>query len=295
MSGRGTLSLKLGVFTVAACLACGASAAGRGHAGIGPRDGEWLFKHAAKHGTLRPIAGSNQLRLTLKGTAPTVRAITRGSGPFDVQSLADFVHAWKAYGFARTPPNAAIVAPGQDPAHDVLLARLSAPRLGKGGLSYAVKPIRGRTPADLSHFAQVADASLPVQLGKADVYLDDANDDQQVLTINFDTQNAWTGTMTLSSPVGLEAHVISGSAQVRYRPPSPYPAWSPPSQFYMDIEGPGLVSVETAVNPTGNCLMVDMSTQNPLFTRATVTGPFGDVLKDGVNLVSSANPGPCTN
>jgi len=291
--------LKVATVVLVGSLVCCAGASARSHGGIAPSDAEWLFKHSAQHATVRPIAGSQKLRLTLRGTAPTVRAVARGEAPFDLQSLADFVSRWKTYGFADKLPNAAIVAPGGGPAHDVLIAKLSHPKLGKAGLSYLAKPLEGRTPADLSYFKQSADQSLPPRLGKTSVYLDDADDNQIVVPINFNIPDAFGGTVAFSSPVVLD-YQLSGDATVDFRPPSPYPAWSPADAFTIttsDVNSTVTGYADMAVNPTGTCIWIKVSgLDQPGGVDVSLSAQDWIVpLKDGVNLVSNQLSNPnCT-
>jgi hypothetical protein len=287
--------LKVAAVVSAAWLMCcaGAAASSHGSIGMSSKDGEWLFTHSAKHATLRPVAGSKELRLTLTGTSPTVRAITRGAGRFDVKTLSDFVRSWTAFGFARTPPNAAIVAPGEASAHNVLIARLSHPNLIRNGVSYIAKPM-GRTPKDLSYFKQGADQSLPSQLGKTSVYLDDADDQQAVFSFTFDLTGGWGGTMTFSSPVALEAHLVHGPGNMKFNPPSPYPAWQPADSFTMVVDGGGaLINIYMAVNPTGDCLMVNLKLQGLRTFGTIVGGPLDTPIHPGLNIVSQHFSGFC--
>jgi hypothetical protein len=148
--------------------------------------GELLFVQDAPHAKL--VRAHGGLRLTLIHPAPQVDGFTdRPARRFNIAPLQDFIGAWSTYGFARTPPNAAIVANGEKGDGDVLIVELGRPHLHKGNLSYRVKPLRnglGRT--DLGAFAGRADRRMDRRLGQTSVFIDDADDTTHSLLLGFE-------------------------------------------------------------------------------------------------------------
>jgi hypothetical protein len=121
-----------------------------------------------------------------------------------------------------------------------------------------------------------------------------------VIPINFNIPDAFGGTVAVSSPVVLAYHQLSGIAQVDFRPPSPYPVWSPADAFTIttsDVFSPVTGYVDMAVDMTGTCFWIKVSgLDQPGGVDVSLSAQTWNVpLKEGVNLVSNQLSNPnCT-
>jgi uncharacterized protein YjbI with pentapeptide repeats len=137
-----------------------------------------LYSLSAGAGTLAPKRGKGALyELTLKNLDHNVVWFSdrpaRRSGAFANRVLAD---AWKGFGFAADPPNAALVY--SDPAgkgERTVIVELSHPRLADGRLSFAARvldPDSVKAP-DLAEHATGADRTPASALVDPSLFIDD--------------------------------------------------------------------------------------------------------------------------
>lgn len=87
------------------------------------------------------------------------------------QKLRALIRGWKANGFRRHPPSAAVIVPGASEDQDVVAVELRRPRLLKGG------DVRFRADADkadgaLARFADDADRRLAPEFDRARLFVD---------------------------------------------------------------------------------------------------------------------------
>jgi hypothetical protein len=203
---------------------------------------ELLFVQDAPHATL--VRAHGGFRLTLIHPGPQVDAFAdRPARRFSVTSLQGFVGAWSTYGFARTRPNAAIVANGEKADGDVLVAKLGHPRFHSGNLSYPVKPLRhGIGKTDLDAFAGRADSRMDRRLGATSVFIDDADDTIHSLLVGFlggPFRAQVSGQLT-------DLHVIASL--------SPTVLFHPLGSGFQLESSSSRVQVVYNVNPVGSCL-----------------------------------------
>jgi hypothetical protein len=280
---------KVAVGAVLGAAICCAPAANAATPQRTPAGGEALYVHTAEHGTLRPVKvkGKRAFRLTLGQPAARVHGIV-GSAEreFDFQSTAGFVKSWSAHGFTRNAPNAAIVRPNASHKRDVLIAKLSQPRLlSNGNVSYLARPVESGKPADLRYFNNRADRHLPVSLGATSVFLDDPVDSRLPFNVNFNAVGAAVGFFTWSAP---EVFNISSSLGTVYT--------SSETGFQLVLATGNVGRVSGIANPLGDCMHVTFSsdgTGDGTFTGQAANGPERQ-LKEGPNelpLVAGARCG----
>lgn len=138
-----------------------------------------LYALNADAGTLTPRKGKGAMyKLTLKGLDHSVTWFSdrpaRRSSSFAVTGLPE---AWKGFGFAADPPNAALTyieEGGSSPR--TVIVELSHPRYAKGRLSFAVRvldPKRVKNP-NLAEHAASADGNPSRRLSDASLFIDDS-------------------------------------------------------------------------------------------------------------------------
>jgi hypothetical protein len=266
---------KVGVGAALGALCCAASAS----AAIPqrtPAGGEALYVHTAKHGTLRPVKGKGTFRLTLAQPAARVHGIV-GSAvrKFDFQSTAGFVRSWAAYGFTRKAPNAAIVRPNGSHKRDVLIVKLSQPRLrSNGNVSYLARPVRSGKPADLRYFNNRADRRLPVNLGATSVFVDDPVDTPLPFNVGFNATGVAVGFFVLSAPHVFNIASSSGTTSTFND-----------SGFQLVLASGDVGSITGLANPLGDCMLMSFSSEGTgvgTFTGQAVNGPEVQ-LQEGPN------------
>jgi hypothetical protein len=185
----GRMRIVLGKRQVYAGLACllvliasTATALAAGNSGKTPtvKKISVLYALNARTGTLRPQKGKGaKYTLVLKGLDRDVTWFSdrpaRRSGSLPV---AGFAEAWKGFGFAADPPNAALTYTDKRGDQDrTVIVELSHPRLADGKLSFAARaldPQKIREPNLAGHSA-VADRHPARSFDDASLFIDDTS------------------------------------------------------------------------------------------------------------------------
>lgn len=137
-----------------------------------------LYALNAGSGTLVPRKGTGaRYKLTLKGLDRTVTWFSdrpaRRTSSFPIASLAD---AWKGFGFAADPPNAALTYSDRSgrPGRTVIL-ELAHPRYARGRLSFSARALDPKSVkgANLRGHAVGADRNPAHGFTDASLFLDD--------------------------------------------------------------------------------------------------------------------------
>jgi uncharacterized protein YjbI with pentapeptide repeats len=176
-----------------------------------------LFALTAESGNLIPKKGSGaRYKLVLKSPDRNVTWFSdrpaRKSGSFPISGLAG---AWKGFGFAADPPNAALTYtdPGGKPGRTVIV-ELSHPRYSAGRLSFAARvldPASVEEP-NLADHARAADRNPARHLTDASLFVDATTQEAGCATgaLYLQCQNMDLGAVNLSS-AGLPYANYSGS------------------------------------------------------------------------------------
>ena len=144
--------------------------------------GGQLFVASASKGELEPRDGEHEFTLTLGEANDSVGVFTdRPARKAGSESLADFAAAWDKRGFAKTPPNAAVVW-GKDSSSRVF--ELSDPAYDEAAdsIAFSAHDLGDESSTALSSFKGTPDAELPTDLGEVAVFIDNAS---------IDGNNAW--------------------------------------------------------------------------------------------------------
>jgi hypothetical protein len=108
-----------------------------------------LFTQNTHTGSLKPIAGKDDVfTLTLEQPAPDVTVFTdRPVRSASTEPLAHFVDQWDGRGFAKDPPNAALVLDQQPDNADTAIFKLADPSYDQasGTVSYTATHVTGGT------------------------------------------------------------------------------------------------------------------------------------------------------
>ena len=166
---------RLAILVLALAAACGDSS-GSASSPQPPAtsDGGLLFVLGAPRARLERDANGAG-RLVLQDPSPSVTSFTdRPERSANALALADFVADWTRYGFAAVPPNAALVVEGAVESADVAVFELTSPSYADGTLTFDVVPISGTGSAGIRALAERADPSLPADLGRVSLFVDDA-------------------------------------------------------------------------------------------------------------------------
>ena len=135
-----------------------------------------LFVASAADGRLEP-QGKHEFTLVLAKANDAVGVFTdRPERKAGTESLSGFAAAWEKRGFAKTPPNAAVVW-GKDSSSRTF--ELSDPAYDEASdtLSFTARDLGDEPSTALSSFKGTPDAELPVKLGEVSVFIDDASGD----------------------------------------------------------------------------------------------------------------------
>lgn len=142
-------------------------------------------------------------RLVLQDPSTSVTSFTdRPERSANTLALADFVADWPRYGFAAVPPNAALVVEGAAGNADVAVFEIASPRLEDGALSFDVVPVAAEPSTGLRALAERADPSLPSELGRVSLFVDDASSPvtyQQIVLQIADVQPGQAIRVTVSA------------------------------------------------------------------------------------------------
>ncbi len=173
---------------VGAGLACAtglwlANAGGGASASVGPSSQRAaasqqlneLFVLTADTGTLRKVRGAAHtfaLTLSVRGSvAVFTDRPTRRAG---VESMASLVANWKALGFAKSPPNAALELSHGSHSHDVKVFELRSPHFNArtGKLSFRAQDLGDRTSTALAGVLNNAHRDIPARFSRATLFID---------------------------------------------------------------------------------------------------------------------------
>lgn len=135
-----------------------------------------LFVLTAAGGELERVRGRRRLfTLVLRRPAHDVTGFTdRPARRTGQQPLAHFVRRWARLGFAEVHPNAAVVLADAPNNRDVLVVKLSRPRLGAGGrtLAFRAEVLKGNPTGRLRRIARSADPRVAARFGRVSLFID---------------------------------------------------------------------------------------------------------------------------
>lgn len=163
-------AFRLSAVVLGALALCTSASVAQAAKGVG---GLSLLSLSAEETTLVPSGGEG-MRLVLGSPGPNVDLVpARGKRSVPLRPPADLARKWGRYGFKRNPPLAAIRDIGASSDRDVILVRLSAPRVLRGGaISYRAVPAGdAKVRGPLRTYASEADESLDPELGAANVLI----------------------------------------------------------------------------------------------------------------------------
>jgi len=136
-----------------------------------------LFVQAAPHGTFVSAGGADDFTLTLRDSAPQVIWFSDRPERHEGQlAIERFVGAWKSFGFAEDPPNAALTLLRGDDKEDTVIVKLGQPRYdaARDTLSFPAHRIlhaNGR----LADFEADNDGAVPERFADASLFIDDTS------------------------------------------------------------------------------------------------------------------------
>lgn len=189
-TGRGVV---LGLLLLAACGDAARSA--NAPAPARQADGGALFVVTAPAATLTR-SGEGSGRLTLHGAASGVVEFSdRPARRANTLALSAFVGSWEQFGFAASPPNAALVIDDAAPDGDVAVFELESPRIDGSDLVFDVRPLRRPVTPGLQAFADRADPAVAPELGRVSLFVDNASTGADVVyqQVTLQISNALPG------------------------------------------------------------------------------------------------------
>ena len=199
------LAVVLGLVVVAvAATASGGSVSRAARTTPVEREISVLYVVSAGGGTLAPETGGGY-RLRLRGVARQALMFadrpSRFTSAMPVEGLAA---SWRALGFAKVPPNAALTLLDGRPGRDTILLELTQPRWepSAGALSFLARPL-DRPSRNLSHLGRRVTGTLPRAFRTATLFLDDATG----TTVN----GCYIGPWTTCDKASLQNVDLSGS------------------------------------------------------------------------------------
>ena len=199
------LTVALGLVVVAvAATASGGSVSRTARTKPVEREISVLYVVSAGGGTLAREAGG-RYRLRLRGVArQALMFADRPSRFTSALPVAGLVASWRALGFAKVPPNAALTLLDGRPGRDTVLLELTQPRWGPspGALSFLARPL-DRPSHNLGHLGRRVTGTLPRAFRTATLFLDDATG----TTVN----GCYIGPWTTCDKASLQNVDLSGS------------------------------------------------------------------------------------
>ena len=171
-----TAALVVTALLVAGCTSDdgGDGKAEKSPAAAASTSGGQLFVASGSEGTLEPRDAEHEFTLTLGQAHDSVSVFTdRPERKAGTESLADFADSWDRRGFAKTPPNAAVVW-GKDSSSRVF--ELSEPDYDAAAdtLAFTAHDLGDEPSTALSAFKESPDDELPTDLGEVAVFIDNA-------------------------------------------------------------------------------------------------------------------------
>jgi hypothetical protein len=131
----------------------------------------YLFAMSADGGSLKRDASG--WWVTLTGTSPLVtRFSDRPQRLAATMTPTAFARAWRGYGFAADPPNAALVIAGASAEADVFVIELRRPRVVGTRVTFRARPIRSAASA-LERYQARGDRPRELAFGPASLFIDD--------------------------------------------------------------------------------------------------------------------------
>jgi hypothetical protein len=136
-----------------------------------------LFVQAAPHGTFMTAGGEDNFTLTLRDSAAQVIWFSdRPERHYGHVPIEKFVGAWKEFGFAKDPPNAALTLLRGDDKEDTVIVKLGQPRYdaARDTLSFPAHRLV-HAPGRLADFESDNDGSVPERFADASLFIDDTS------------------------------------------------------------------------------------------------------------------------
>ena len=238
----------------------------------------YLFAMTSTGGSLKHDASG--WWVTLNGTSPMVTRFTDRPGrEAATMTPTQLANRWRAYGFAKDAPNAALVLDGRSADSDVYVVELRSPRVEGSTVVFRAKPLKTTSHA-LRHYMKRADHLQETAFGRASLFIDDGG---QIFyqQVSFLVQNVTPGqsvTIDVAGPTGFPVSFATG------------PSWGRNPWVWLSAQ-PGLSIGQFTVN--NSTLSVQTS---PAGSGAPVT--FSLVafvaIAEGTNdfgLATSSDPG----
>lgn len=148
----------------------------------------YLFVQQASSGSLIRDTGTSAYTLTLYDVASQVQYFSdRPQRMAGQSSMASFVSGWDSHGFGEDPPNAALVLLDAENQEDTLIVELTNPIYDSQAetLQYTVTVIEDCQSEGLAYHSRRADASLPEQFGRVNLFIDDATLNGYDVTVGY--------------------------------------------------------------------------------------------------------------
>ena len=172
-SGAAVVSVLL-TLAMAGCTSSGGNADGAKSQAAPSSVGGQLFVASASDGTFEPLKAEHEFTLTLGRVHDLVSVFTDRPGrKAGTESLADFTAAWDQRGFAKTPPNAAVVW-GKDSSTRIFELSDPAYDAATDTLAFTARDLGDESSSALSSFRGTPDVELPIDLGEVAVFIDNA-------------------------------------------------------------------------------------------------------------------------
>jgi hypothetical protein len=136
-----------------------------------------LFVQAAPHGTFVTAGGTDNFTLTLRDSAAQVIWFSdRPERHYGHLAIEKFIGAWKSFGFAKDPPNAALTLLRGDDKEDTVIVKLGQPRYdaARDTLTFPAHRLlhaNGR----LADFEADNDGGVPESFADASLFIDDTS------------------------------------------------------------------------------------------------------------------------
>jgi hypothetical protein len=208
----------VGVVSMTGCGGGGSDNGSSTTAAANPSPGGDLFTQNSHTGSLKPIAGQNDVfTLTLDRPSPDVTVFTdRPVRSASTEGLPGFVQNWDERGFNQDPPNAALVLDQEPDNADTAIFELTHPVLdnSSGAVSYTAKHVNGGT----SSLPSDEHIDPPPSFGDAHLFIDPSGGgDQHVVAIDVNgagqgvkTAIAFDSPWTISLGPGEEQSCVVG-------------------------------------------------------------------------------------
>ena len=158
-----------------------------------------LFVVSGQSGELTRAEGRpGRYDLVLRNLGPVTSFTDRPARRADTLSPRRLVRRWRAFGFVKDPPNAALELAGASRGNDVVILELGRPRLLRGGHAIAVRArlVSQRKPDALARFVRRADRRVAVRFRRASLFIDPSG--QQTVTVAFAVTNLGNAILSIN-------------------------------------------------------------------------------------------------